>query len=68
MAHHVHRAMGLGAWVLINENWNYTPASRELSEQFDQNDGAPNSARNLSWSYACFITAYAARRRAALQS
>jgi glucoamylase len=42
----------------------YTPASRELSEQFDQNDGAPNSARNLSWSYACFITAYAARRRA----
>ena len=43
----------------------YTPASRELSEQFDQNDGAPNSARNLSWSYACFITAYAARRRAA---
>ncbi len=46
----------------------YTPASRELSEQFDQNDGAPNSAKNLSWSYACFITAYAARRRAALQS
>jgi glucoamylase len=43
----------------------YTPASRELSEQFDQNDGAPNSARNLSWSYACFITADAARRRAA---
>jgi glucoamylase len=42
----------------------YTPASRELSEQFDQNDGAANSARNLSWSYACFITAVAARRRA----
>jgi hypothetical protein len=21
MAHHVHRATGLGAWVLINENW-----------------------------------------------
>lgn len=46
----------------------YTPASRELSEQFDQNDGAPNSARNLSWSYSCFITAYAARRRVALHS
>ena len=24
MAHHVHRATGLGAWVLINENW-YKP-------------------------------------------
>ena len=23
MAHHVHRATGLGAWVLINENWYY---------------------------------------------
>jgi glucoamylase len=42
----------------------YTPASRELSEQFDQNNGAPNSARNLSWSYACFITSEAARHRA----
>jgi glucoamylase len=42
----------------------YTPASGELSEQFDQNDGAPASARNLSWSYAAFLTACAARQRA----
>ena len=43
----------------------HTPASRELSEQFSQYDGAPTSADNLTWSYACFITAFAQRRRAA---
>ena len=42
----------------------FTPASRELSEQFSQHDGAPTSADNLTWSYACFVTALAARRRA----
>ncbi len=43
----------------------FTPVSRELSEQFSQRDGAPTSADNLTWSYACFVTALAARRRAA---
>ncbi|MGD9659410.1 MAG: glycoside hydrolase family 15 protein, partial [Methylocystis sp.] len=43
----------------------FTPASRELSEQFSQYDGLPTSADNLTWSYACFILAHAARRRAA---
>jgi len=43
----------------------FTPASRELSEQFSQHDGAPDSADNLTWSYASFVTALAARRRAA---
>ncbi|ARN82888.1 glycoside hydrolase family 15 protein [Methylocystis bryophila] len=43
----------------------FTPASRELSEQFSQLDGAPTSADNLTWSYACFVTALAARQRAA---
>jgi len=42
----------------------FTPASRELSEQFSQRDGAPTSADNLTWSYACLVTTLAARRRA----
>lgn len=40
----------------------YTPASGELSEQFDQNNGAQTSARHLAWSYAAFISCIAARR------
>lgn len=44
----------------------FTPASGELSEQFDQKTGAQTSAKTLTWSYAAFITA-AARRKAALQ-
>jgi len=43
----------------------FTPASRELAEQFSQYDGAPTSSGNLTWSYACFILAHAARWRAA---
>jgi glucoamylase len=43
----------------------FTPASRELAEQFSQYDGMPTSADNLTWSYACFILAHAARRHAA---
>ena len=43
----------------------FTPASRALSEQFSQQDGAPTSADNLTWSYACFVTTLAERRRAA---
>jgi GH15 family glucan-1,4-alpha-glucosidase len=30
----------------------HTPASSELSEQFDQTNGAQTSAINLTWSYA----------------
>lgn len=40
----------------------YTPASGELSEQFDQTSGAQTSARHLAWSYAAFISCIAARR------
>ncbi|MGO4570837.1 glycoside hydrolase family 15 protein [Microvirga sp. 2TAF3] len=43
----------------------YTPASGELSEQFDHTTGRQTSAKNLAWSYAAFITAYDARQRAA---
>jgi glucoamylase len=42
----------------------YVPASGEISEQFDQTTGAQTSAKNLTWSYAAFITAAAARRAA----
>lgn len=40
----------------------YTPASGELSEQFDQRTGEQTSARHLAWSYAAFISCIAARR------
>lgn len=42
----------------------FTPASGELSEQFDRKTGVQTSARNLAWSYAAFITACRARRHA----
>jgi glucoamylase len=43
----------------------FTPESGDMSEQFDGTSGAQSSARHLAWSYAAFITAAAARRRAA---
>jgi glucoamylase len=42
----------------------FTPPEGDLSEQFDQTTGAPSSARHLTWSYAAFISATAARSRA----
>jgi glucoamylase len=42
----------------------FTPASGELSEQFDQTTGAQTSAKRLTWSYAAFITAAASRSQA----
>jgi glucoamylase len=42
----------------------FTPASGELSEQFDRTTGAQTSAKHLAWSYAAFITAAASRRQA----
>ena len=35
----------------------YTPSNGALSEQFDRNNGSPLSARDLTWSYAAFLTA-----------
>ena len=40
----------------------FTPPSGDLSEQFDQVTGAQTSARHLTWSYAAFLTAVAARQ------
>ena len=42
----------------------FTPADGALSEQFDRTTGAQTSAKHLGWSYAGFITAMDARRRA----
>jgi glucoamylase len=42
----------------------FTPPGGDLSEQFDQRSGAQTSARHLTWSYAAFISAAAARSRA----
>lgn len=42
----------------------YAPASGELAEQFDQTTGAPASAKDLAWSHAAFITAFASRESA----
>ena len=45
----------------------FTPASGEMSEQFDQRTGEQTSAKHLAWSYAAFISCVAARRAAAGQ-
>lgn len=34
----------------------YTPTDGALAEQFDRNSGTPLSARDLTWSYAAFVT------------
>jgi glucoamylase len=40
----------------------FTPASGDMSEQFDQRTGEQASAKHLAWSYAAFISCVAARR------
>lgn len=40
----------------------HTPSDRSFSEQFDRNNGYMKSARDLTWSYAAFITATIARQ------
>jgi len=42
----------------------FTPASGDLSEQFDQRTGKQTSAKHLAWSYAAFISCATARRAA----
>jgi glucoamylase len=42
----------------------FTPASGDLSEQFDRTTGKQTSAKRLTWSYAAFITAAASRGEA----
>jgi glucoamylase len=42
----------------------FTPVSGDLAEQFDRTTGVQTSAKNLSWSYAAFITAAVSRAQA----
>jgi glucoamylase len=42
----------------------FTPAAGELSEQFDRTTGVQASAKQLTWSYAAFVTAAASRAQA----
>lgn len=42
----------------------FTPDSGDLSEQFDHTTGVQTSAKQLTWSYAAFITAVASRAQA----
>jgi glucoamylase len=50
--------------AILSRTRDFIPASGDLSEQLDQTTGAQTSASDLSWSYACFITAWDARRAA----
>ena len=45
----------------------FTPASGDLSEQFDQRTGEQTSAKHLAWSYAGFISCVTARRAVVAQ-
>jgi glucoamylase len=40
----------------------FTPADGHLAEQFDRATGVPVSARDLTWSYAAFVSAARTRR------
>lgn len=50
--------------AILNRLRAHVPASGELSEQYDQTTGAQTSARDLSWGYAAFLTAWQARKKA----
>ncbi len=39
----------------------FTPSNGDLAEQFDQTTGSQASAKNLAWSHAAFVSAFAAR-------
>ncbi len=50
--------------AILSRIRDFIPAPGALSEQFDQTTGAQTSAKDLSWSYACFVTAWHARQAA----
>ena len=57
------RLIGKGDAILAAASRS-VPESGDLSEQFDQTTGCQTSARNLSWSYAAYLTAWHARNLA----
>ncbi len=50
--------------AILSRTREFIPPTGDLSEQFDQTTGEQTSAKDLSWSYACFITAWEARQAA----
>ncbi|KAI2632398.1 carbohydrate-binding module family 20 protein [Hypoxylon sp. NC1633] len=57
----LYNAVYLYAEGFVNIVSQYIASNGSLAEQFDRNSGTPLSARDLTWSYASFLTA-AARR------
>ncbi|KAI3340287.1 family 15 glycosyl hydrolase [Ustulina deusta] len=57
----IYSAVFLYADGFIDKVSQYAQTNGSLAEQYDRNTGAPLSARDLTWSYASFLTA-AARR------
>jgi glucoamylase len=51
----------------LNTTRVFTPASGDLSEQFDQRTGEQTSAKHLAWSYAAFVSCVTARRAVVAQ-
>ena len=69
-AAHARGSSAHAAWVAHGDEYletvrAFTPASGDLSEQFDQRTGAQSSAKHLAWSYAAFISCVTAREAAA---
>jgi glucoamylase len=50
--------------IILDMTRKYVTKHGDISEQFDQTSGLQTSARNLTWSHAAFITAWAARKAA----
>jgi len=64
---HAHGSGERDAWIARGDAFletvrAFTPASGDLSEQFDQRTGEQTSAKHLAWSYAAFISCVTARR------
>ncbi|KAI1499790.1 Six-hairpin glycosidase-like protein [Biscogniauxia marginata] len=59
----IYNAVSAYADGFVNVVSTYAQSNGSLAEQFDRNNGNPLSARDLTWSYAAFLTA-AARRAA----
>ncbi|KAI0143019.1 family 15 glycosyl hydrolase [Xylariaceae sp. FL1272] len=57
----IYNAVFLYADGFVGKVQTYALTNGSIHEQFDRNTGAPLSARDLTWSYAAFLTA-AARR------
>ncbi|KAI3323679.1 carbohydrate-binding module family 20 protein [Xylariaceae sp. AK1471] len=57
----IYNAVFVYADGFINKVAQYTPSTGALAEQFDRSSGSPLSARDLTWSYASFLTVVARR-------